>query len=277
MNHATETLTSSDGTRLHLYTWTPEQPARAVVGIIPGWSDHGGRYMNLVNRLLLEGFAVFALDLRGHGRSDGARGHIMRWEEYRHDVDTLVGTLAARYPDLPLFVFGHSLGGLATMDYAVHHPTKPIRGLVLSAPLLAPPNVNPALRQLGTLLSRIAPAFSLNPGTDPNTVSRDPAVVASYRDDPLGHDLASARFATEMPAAQQFVLANLDGVHYPLLLVYGSADNLVPPHISRDMFQQLAAEDKTRREYEGGYHEIINDLVRQQALDEITAWINERC
>lgn len=274
VEHRSEYLHSEDGTRLHVQSWLPVGDVRAVVAVIHGWSDHGGRYGNVVEHLLPHGYAVYTLDLRGHGLSDGQRGHIGAWDEYRQDTHTVVNLLERQHPGTPLFLMGHSMGGLTVMEYAIHHPTRRLNGLVASSPLLAEPNVPGVLKLAGRVLSRVAPSFSLNPGADAATISRDPAVVAAYERDPLVHARATPRFSTEMSAAQEFVLANLDGVLYPFLLLYGSDDQLVPPHVSRTMFAQVGAADKTRHEYDGGYHELFNDFVKAQMLEDLTTWLD---
>lgn len=269
-------ISSLDGVSLYVQQWQPDTPPRGVIAVIHGWSDHGGRYGNLVDALLPQGYAVHALDLRGHGHAAGQRGHIFHWREYRGDVMAFLNTVQAEHPDSPLFLFGHSLGGLIVMDYVIHHPDAPLSGIILSAPLLAEPNVPRGLVLLGKLLSRVWPTFSLSPGADPKTLSRDEGVVQRYIDDPLVHSLATPRFSTEMARTQASVLANLDAIQMPLLLIYGAADALVPPDVTRKMFNNLGATDKTQHEYPGGYHELLNDLDREVVTADILAWLSNR-
>jgi alpha-beta hydrolase superfamily lysophospholipase len=280
MQHITEYLHSFDGTRLFMQSWMPDDAPRAVVAVVPGWSDHSGRYGNLVEALVPQKIGVYGLDLRGHGQSDGQRGHVNQWDEYLHDVHTYLNKLEQDYPDTPLFLMGHSMGGLVVMSYAIHHPDRKLYGIVVSSPLLAEPNVSPVIgaltRGLSGVLSRVAPRLSLDPGTDPNAVSRDPEVVARYEADPLGHNRATPRFAVEMRKTQQFILANLDAICYPLLLFYGSDDALVPPHVSREIFALVGAADKTRHEYADNRHEPINDLDKERVLSDIAAWLFAR-
>ncbi|MEL6149291.1 MAG: lysophospholipase [Chloroflexota bacterium] len=273
MNHDNKTIRSADGTELHTQWWLPTDGLRAVVALVHGWSDHSGRYMNLVDRLVPVGIGVQGIDLRGHGRSTGQRGHINAWSEYRADVDALLNDVEAHFGDVPLFLFGHSMGGLVVMDYAIHHPNRQLNGLISSSPLLEQPNVSPAFVRVAKLLSRVAPNLSLNPGADPNTVSRDPAVVEKYSADPLGHNRSTPRFGMEMLATQAFVMANLDGIQYPFLLYYGTADALVPVQVSQTVLPGIGAADKTRFEYDGGYHELINDIIKAQVLDDVAVWL----
>lgn len=275
MKHETEFLRSTDGTELHLQHWQPDaQRPRAVVGIIHGWSDHGGRYKHVVEHFVPAGLAVYALDLRGHGKSDGQRGHVDRWADYRADAGTFISLLESRLPETPIFIMGHSMGGLVLLEYAVHHPKHDLNGIIASSPLLSKPNVMPGLTQIGRVLSRLVPRFSINPGASKNTLSRDPTTAIKYEKDPLVHQRVSARASVEMSGAQDFTLDNLDAVRYPLLLMYGDDDQLVPPHMNRETFEHIGAADKTRHEYEGGYHELFNDIIREQVLADTLDWIN---
>lgn len=266
-----KTLTSLDTTKLHVQVWLPEGTPRAQIALVHGWSDHSGRYQNLVNKVVPEGIAVHAIDLRGHGMSGGQRGHVHQWADYRNDVWALLDSMDL---SVPTFLMGHSMGGLIVLDYMIHHPDTALRGLITSSPLLSPPNVSPVLVKLGQILSRIAPTFSLNPGASADTISRDKAVVEAYVNDPLVHSRATPRMSTEMEATRLFVHANLDAIKMPYLLVYGSADGLVPPDMSREAFEHVASSDKTRHEYEGAYHEVMNDINKDDVLRDIVEWLN---
>lgn len=275
MHHRTASLRSLDGTALQYQVWLPEDtPPRAVVSIVPGWSDHSGRYQTVVDALVPAGIGVYAVDLRGHGHSAGKRGHINSWEDYRGDAYALVGMVREQHPDIPRFLFGHSMGGLVTLDFVIHHPEQGLRGLICSAPFLASANVSPVMAFLGRALSRVYPNLSLDPGAAPGSISRDPAVIAENDADPLAHNLATPRLSTEINATQAFVLGNLDAVRLPYLLMLGSADPLVPPHVSRDKFKDIGSEDKTIHEYEGAYHEVFNDYGKEQFMSDLIVWIN---
>lgn len=269
-------FTSGDGTRLAYRHWPPPGTPRAVLGVVHGWSDHAGRYGPLAEALTPHGVAVYALDLRGNGAAEGQRGHIETWADYRADVRAFLAELAERHPAIPRFLLGHSMGGLTVLDYALHFPDADLRGLLVSSPLLAPPNVPPIMTTIGRLLARVAPRLSLNPGADATTLSRDPAQVQAYLDDPLVHQRATARFATVLEATRQHLLANLDGIRHPLLLYYGSADGLVPPAVTRDAFTQIGTTDKTRHEVPGGYHELINDDGKEALFAVIQNWLLAR-
>ena len=273
-HYTTGQFPSTDGTQLMYRAWSPASPPRAVVALVHGWSDHAGRYEGLANTLTEAGMTVYAMDLRGHGLSDGQRGHVNRFEAFRQDVYSFLRTLRHQYPaGPPLFLLGHSLGGLITMDYAIHFPDEPLQGVIASSPLLSQPSVSPVMVGLLRVLARLAPRLGVNPGTDADTLSRDPAVVAAYLADPLVHQKATPRFALEIETAQQFVLSHADGLQHPFLLLYGSEDRLVPPHITRDSFGNVGAANKTRHEYDGGYHELFNDIIKDDVIADLREWL----
>ena len=279
IKHNSGYLTSSDNTRLYYQTWLPEtDPPHAILAVVHGWSEHSGRYTNLVNGVVPNGFGVHAIDLRGNGESDGQRGHVNAWADYRNDIHTFLTSVLDTYSDtdVPVFLFGHSLGGLAVMDYIIHHPNVPINGLISSSPLLAEPKISKLVVFLLRRLSNIMPTLSLDPNADAATISRDPDWVAHITADPLGHERTTPRTAVEMEVARDFVLSNLDAITLPFLVIYGNADGLVPQETTRNMFEHIGADDKTRYEYDGGYHELINDIDKEQVFNDLCEWMTAR-
>lgn len=265
-----------DTTSLHYQSWQPDEnePA-AIVALVHGWSDHSGRYMNIVDHLVPHQFAIYALDLRGHGKSEGQRGHINSWDEYRNDIVTFVRLLNRLYPTTPIFLMGHSMGGLIVLDYIIHHPGTPLTGLIVSSPLISPPKVSPVIWQIGRLLSNIYPNLSLNPGSDPHTISRDLSVVDRYMNDPLVHQKGTPRTSTEIERTRKFVLANADAIELPFLMLYGEADGLIPPHFNTALFERVTSGDKTCHTYEGGYHETFNDICKDDVLADLLGWLKK--
>lgn len=253
--------------------WGTAQTARALLIIVHGLGEHSGRYRNLVQHLVPLGYALYTFDLRGHGRSSGPRGHILSWDEYRADLGAFVMAARAEEPDSPLFLMGHSLGGLIALDYALRRPAG-LRGVIASAPTLAQTGVSPALMMLGRVVSRIHPGFSLDVHLDATAISRDAAVVESYRADPLVHSRGSARLSTEVSAVMAWTNANALNWRLSLLILHGEADRIVPIDASRQFFDRVPIADKTFRSYPGGYHEPHNDTSRQEALRDVAQWLD---
>jgi alpha-beta hydrolase superfamily lysophospholipase len=257
---------------LNAQIWKPDATARALVVILHGHGEHSGRYSHVAASLVSRGFAVAASDLRGHGHSEGPRGFVRDWEEYREDLTLLLGQIEPEFGALPLFLYGHSIGGTVAVDYAIRNPEN-IHGLVASAPSLGQPNIPAILFTISKVLSKIYPSFSMSTQLDPGTLSRDPEAVRAYQDDPLVHSLGTARMGTELTKTTEWIQANAGNLQLPLLVIHGSDDQLVNPADSRRFFGNVTFQDKTYLEFSGGYHEPHHDLEKERAIKEIGNWI----
>ncbi len=272
MEHREGKFQGAGGLELYYQCWRPEEEPRAVLAIVHGFGEHSGRYMNVVNRLVPKGFAVWGFDHRGHGRSPGQRGYINEWAEFREDVHAFLQMVAGQEPGRPLFLMGHSMGGLIVLDYALHHP-EGLNGVIASGPALGQVGIAPILLTLSRLLSRIWPRLSLDTGLDATAISRDPEVVKAYQEDPLVHSKGTPRLGTEMEKTMEWVQAHAADLRVPLLILQGEADRLVPPEASRAFFEKVTSPDKEWHGYEGGYHEPHNDVTREQALSDLEQWL----
>ena len=178
--------------QLFAQAWLPDQPMRAVVALVHGFGEHGGRYTYLADALTAAGYALSTFDHRGHGHSPGLRGHVDRWDEFLTDIAASLEMAKALAPSAPLFLFGHSMGGLMALNYTIRSPER-LAGVIASAPLLAPPNVAPWINYVSTVLSTVKPDFCMDTGVKPQVISRDPGEVKRYGQDPYVHGRASAR------------------------------------------------------------------------------------
>jgi alpha-beta hydrolase superfamily lysophospholipase len=246
-----------------------------VIVLVHGAGEHSGRYGHVVSRLVAEGFAVHASDHRGHGRSDGPRAFIADMEDVVADVDTLVDRAVAAQPGLPVFMLGHSMGGLIGLRYALAHQER-LSGLILSAALAAIESVPKPLELVGRTLSVVAPRVPLIT-IDATLVSRDPAVVEAYRTDPLvHHGKLPARTAAQLADAVESFPATVGAITVPTLILYGTADGLAPPSGSEMLAQRLGSPDLTVKAYDGLFHEILNEPERDGVLDDIAEWLAAR-
>jgi alpha-beta hydrolase superfamily lysophospholipase len=273
MEHYEGYFTGVGGLQLYYQCWRPEGQVRAALAIIHGLGEHGGRYGNVVDKLVPLGFAVYADDHRGHGRSPGKRGHINAWSEFRGDVDAYLALVREQEPGRPLFLLGHSMGGLITLEYVLHHP-EGLQGVVVSAPGLTNQGLSPLMILISRLLSRVWPSLSVPTGLEAAGISRDPAVVQAYLDDPLVHDRGTPRAGAEGFAAIEWTLAHAAEWPVPLLILHGTGDRLVPAAASVAFFEQVPIQDKQRIEYPGGYHESHNDIHHEQATADLAAWLD---
>lgn len=271
-------LIGEDGRQLYWQAWLPEgREATAVVVIAHGVSEHGGRYRYVVERLVPEGFGVYAIDHRGHGRSEGRRAQIDRMAHVVSDLDQLVDRVRREHPGVGLFLLGHSMGGCVAVAYALAHGEK-LDGLALSAPLAALEAAPLPLRLLARGLSLVLPDVGVYQ-VSATGISRDPEEVAAYEADPLNHH-------GKLPARTVQVLADTTrrferdcaGLDLPLLVMIGTADEVVLPAGGQMVHDRASSADKTLKTYEGFYHELFNEPAgeRERPLDDLAAWLTER-
>lgn len=272
MQHREASFRTPDGLDLYRQGWRPETPPKAVLAILHGFGEHSGRYKNVVDYFAPRGYAVYGFDLRGHGRSPGARGAIKAWSEYREDTAAFVRAVTEEEPGKPLFLYGHSLGGEIALDYVLHDP-QGSKGVIASAPTLGRPGISPVLLWISRLMSRIAPGFSMETKLDATALSRDQAVVEAYVTDPLVHGIGTARLGTEMSDTAAWVQAHASDLRLPLLIIHGQKDRLVNPEDSQRFFQNVSFADKERIEYPGGFHEPHNDIEHPKVMADIERWV----
>jgi acylglycerol lipase len=261
------------GVEIFWQAWTPAAAIRAVVLLAHGASEHSGRYAWVAERLVDSGYALYAPDHRGHGRSDGRRAVIDRLDRAVQDLDTTRALASERHPDVPVFLLGHSMGGALAIEYALRYQER-LAGLALSAPLAALETASPVTRAIGALLSAVAPATGVF-AIDPALVSRDPAVVRDYEQDPLNyHGRVPARTVAELSAAIGGFPERLPELSLPLLVMYGTADELVATEGSAMVHERAGSDDNRIIAYEGLRHEILNEPERERVVRDLVAWLD---
>jgi alpha-beta hydrolase superfamily lysophospholipase len=276
MQHHEGEFAAYNGLSLFYQAWLPDAPVRASLIIVHGLSEHSSRYMNLVDALIPLGIAVYTFDHRGHGRSAKKRvAHVDDWAEYRGDVRAFVELVSAEQAGRPLFIFGHSMGGLVTADYVLHY-AQGISGVILSAPPLGDVGVSPLLRLLGRLVSTFRPKTVFKSGLELSGISRDPLVVEAYNNDPLIHGKITAQWSVAFFKAIEWTRDHAAEFEPPVLIIHGDADQLVPIAGSRAFFENIRQADKRYITYEGGYHESLGDVHYKQVLADIKNWLMER-
>ena len=264
--------------RLCLYYrgWEAAAP-RAALLVVHGLAEHSGRYEEFGRRMAENGISVYALDLRGHGQSDGRRGHADRFELLLQDLDRFRREVAGLLEDdTPVFMLGHSMGGLIVLRYIEEYDVA-FGGAVVTSPWLA--TVMPLSRWkvlLSGLLNRILPALPIDAGIDETYLSHDPLVVARYRDDPLVHRKITPRLFAEASMAMGLAMHRSDRIRVPLLLMLAGDDKLVDTHKSEAFARSLTTPDVTIRVLPDYYHEVLNDHDRAIAMNYIRDWIIER-
>jgi len=272
-----DTLSTADGLDLHLQWSTPDEQARAAVLLVHGYAEHCGRHGVLAQTFAEASALVFAYDQRGYGRSGGHRAYVDTFDQYLDDLARVVQTVRSRIPEGPLFLFGHSMGGLVVLKYVLDRTAASPAGLLLSAPALeVNPDLAPGLRRMAQFLGRIAPRLPTVRSPE-GAISRDPAVVRHAQNDPLNyHGRIPARTGAELLRAGKNVRSRLEAVEHPFLVLHGTEDRLASPVWSRRLYERAGASDKTLKLYEGRYHEAYHDYGREAVLGDLKDWIQAR-
>ena len=255
--------------------WLPDGEVKAVLLIVHGLAEHGGRYINVVNYFVPLGYAVYALDHIGHGKSDGDRVYVEKIEDYTDTLDIFEKMVREWQPDKPIFLVGLSMGGLIGSLYLIDHQDS-FAGAVLSGSgVKVPDNISPMVVSIGKLLSNITPKFGLI-GLNASDISRDPEVVDAYVNDPEVYTgKTTARLAAEMLRGMEQVQKDAGKITLPLLLVHGSEDKLVDPDASQMLYDTVSSKDKTLIFYDGYYHEVFNDPEKEKVFADMEAWFDK--
>jgi len=276
MERKNGTITGLGGLELFWQAWLPEDP-RAVVLIIHGFGEHIGRYGNVVDTLVPNDIGIFALDHRGHGRSQGLQGHVDSFDDYVRDVHSFfTAVVKPAAGEIPIFLLGHSMGSIIAMNYVAAY-SEGLKGYILSGTgALSPVSGGKALQGITAFLSGIAPRARIKFPLAPEFISRDPEVVAAYKADPLVHSKISFRLAQGMNAALIAGAKAIAGLDLPVLIQCGSEDESFAGQ--QELFDSLQSKDKTLKIYQGYKHEVYNELQadRQRALGDLAAWLNQQ-
>jgi alpha-beta hydrolase superfamily lysophospholipase len=262
------------GAKLHPHRWLPAGDIRGAVLISHGYAEHGRRYAELAARFTAEGYAVYALDHWGHGLSDGQGGFVPHFSVFTDGLSALLAHIQAQHPSIPHFLMGHSMGGLIAANFLITHQNH-FRAAALSGPALAPAKRPSALlRAISGILARVAPKLGVMK-LDGNGVSRDAAVVAAYRADPLVYSgPIGARLAYEMLQAMERATQSAPRIKLPILIQHGGADRLTSPAASESYFQALGSSDKAIKIYDGLFHEIYNEPEKTAIIADLIAFFD---
>lgn len=243
--------------------------------IAHGAFEHGTRYAHVAESLARTGFATYALDHRGHGRSEGPRMNIGRMAHVVGDLDRLMALAGERHPGAHRFLLGHSMGGAIALEYALAHQDR-LAGLILSGPAVDVSAVSSLQFRIAKLVSAIAPNLGMLK-VDSSEISRDPEVVRAYDDDPLVYGgKAPARSIAEVLTAAERFPRRVGELELPLLIVHGSDDTLAAPAGSQLVYDRAGSPDKTLKLYDGLYHEVLNEPEKDGVIGDLVGWLLER-
>lgn len=272
MENIEKFLTAGDGLSLYYQSWDPGQPRRAVVCLVHGIGEHSNRYRHVAAHFNEAHIAMAAIDLRGHGKSGGPRGHTPSYQALMDDIGLLIAEAKLQFPGLPCFLYGHSLGSGLVLNYVLREKPEVV-GVILSAPDLRLAFDPPLIKVLlGRIMNKVMPSYNQATGLDTSALSRSPDVVKQYENDPLVHDRISARLYMGFVEGGKWALAHADELEIPTLVIHGSADRVTSPQASRE-FAEKAGPICEYKSWEGFYHEVHNEIEQDKVLDYVLEWV----
>jgi lysophospholipase len=281
LTHLEGTVTSRDGTSLYVRSVRPPQPL-AVVGIVHGYGDHSGCYSEGMDLLAASGFEAQALDLRGHGRSQGRRGHVGSWTDYLEDLEAFLVRLrqatggASLGGERPLFLLGQSHGALLLIHAALRG-LEGVQGLIFTSPYLRFVLAAPAWKlTVGRLCERVVPWLPIPTEVRAEMLTRDPAVLDLFRTDDLRLKIATPGWFFAAQRAQAEAIARAPAFRFPVLIIQGGQDPITDPAATHAFFERLGSEDKTYAAFPALRHETLREVERQEVWGTIIGWLRER-
>lgn len=273
MTHGSDTFVTADGLTLWRQWWLPDGEPVGVVLLLHGLGEHSGRYAHVAEAVVAAGWAVHAVDHRGHGRSEGPRAYVRRYDEFMADIAAFRALVEADVPGVPRVVLGHSMGGNLAVGHVLDHQDG-LAGLALSGPALTPgASLKPIMVKAAKLLARVAPKLRPD-GLDAEAISRDPAVVARYRNDRFVYTgKLSAGIAGALLEAMERFPARYPELRLPILLQHGTADALADVNGSHQLEAGAVNATVTAHYYEGLFHEVFNEPEQARVIGDLVSWL----
>jgi len=275
MKHFETKWKSNDGLDIFAQGWQPDvNPPKTVVCLVHGIGEHTGRYLNVAEALTKEGYVLFGADLRGHGRSGGPRGHFPSIEAVLQDIDLLLEQAGKRYPGVPLFLYGHSLGGILVLHYGLKQ--KPdICGVIAASPsLLTALAEQPFKVSAAKVLGSLFPGVTIPSGLDVNAVTHDKKVIEDYYRDTLCHNKMSLGFGKIMLSVNHWTLEHANEFSLPLLLMHGKSDSIAYPTSSIEFAASLNDNCKLVL-WDDAFHELHHEPIKDEVFKTMTDWIEK--
>ncbi|HPG41040.1 MAG TPA: lysophospholipase [bacterium] len=275
--YAKDSFINPNQQRIKYQYWLPAETQLANLLLVHGIGEHCGRYKNVINYLLPLGIACYALDHQGHGRSGGKRGHVPHFSDFARDVEKLRVLTTPLYKDKPLYILGHSMGGLITLDYLLCYPQSPVAGIIFSSPAFALSVHVPSWKyKLGKLMLKIAPSFTMSNGIKSDELSNDKQVVDSYDRDELVHGRISAAMFFTMLDVMENGQKQATSITKPLILMVGENDHIISKEGALRLFSLFGAKDKTSYICADAKHELFNEINKEKSLEYLWQWLEPR-
>ena len=264
---------TTDGRKIYTKSWLPDGDPRVNIILVHGIGEHCDRYEHVAAFLTGNNYAVYSFDHIGHGKSDGKRG-CMSYADAFSIINSLKGELLEHTPNIPVIIYGHSMGGGIVLSYGTQYPEN-VAGIIATGPAIGLANpMKPEIVQMLRILKKIAPNVTVSNGLPVDGISHDKAVAESYANDPLCHDKVSVTLGLDLIDWGHYLSAYDQEYPVPVFLAQGSADRLVDP-VAAEKFALNLKGNVTYKRFEGGYHELHNEPNKQELLDAMAEWINK--
>jgi alpha-beta hydrolase superfamily lysophospholipase len=263
---------------VHLsYRFYKPKEYKNVIVYVHGLGAHSGRYVYPIEYLIDHGIAFYGLDLRGHGKSNGKRGHVDSFSQYVDDLKTFIGIVRKREgADKAIFLFGQSMGGLVAARLVEEYPQM-VRGLILSSAALEfNREPSPMTKRLGGFMSKYLPKYTMTNEIDPVFLSHDKSVIKRFIEDELIHNRISARLLMEMTSAVETAFEKASEITIPALVMHAGDDHLISLNGSRRFYDELGSNEKKLIVFEGFYHDLVNEVDREHVFREMESWLTPR-
>ena len=268
------TFKNMNGLKIFTRAWRPKEKETGVIVIVPGFNSHGGYYSWVADRLVENGFAAYAIDLQGRGRSDGKRFFVSSFDDYVSDVNEFIKLIKSKEPDLPVFILGHSAGGVVSCLYTINNQIE-LAGLICESFAFHLPAPGFALAAFKGL-EHIAPNSHFLRLKNEN-FSRDPEVIEFMNNDPLiAGESQPTQTLAELVRADDYLKNNLKLITLPVLILHGTGDKAAKVSGSEYFYENTNSTDPTLKIYEGGYHDLLNDIIKEEVMHDVLSWIGKR-
>ncbi len=269
-----ETIISQDGLRLQSTSWKPDDP-EAVICLIHGFGEHIGRYEHVAQFLNENRIALVGMDIRGHGHSEGLKGHAPSMSMLMSDIEELLKLARRSYNDLPMFLFGHSMGGNLVLNFGIRKKTRELAGIIASSPWIRLAFSPPAWKlKAGAFFSKVMPKYREKNGLHPDHLSKDKAVGEAYLADPLVNFKISAGLFKLISDGGEYIMNNHRSLEIPTLVYHGSADQIISYDTNKNLFENSDVADW--QGWDGVRHEPHNDIEKPEVMDFLAKWIIKR-
>jgi alpha-beta hydrolase superfamily lysophospholipase len=269
------TFRMRDQLTLHTLSLLPETPV-AVILFVHGLGEHIGRYQEYFEFFQEHDIACVGIDLRGHGKSEGKQGHVNRYEDFLDDVEEYASYVKKSFPDIPLFLYGHSMGGNIALNYLIRRNPSMIKAGIITSPWLSL-RVKPSSLKLllAKIMQHLFPAYSESNALDPAHLSHDPEVEKKYKEDPLVHEKISAGCFASCVKAGEYAMRHASELKIPILLIHGGADPITSPSSSKS-FAEANKDKVTLKIYDHMLHETHNETDKEVVYKDVLSWLNKQ-